>query len=162
MKRSWSVENYLRGVARGERIRVIDLRGDYQHAIPGAIPTRFYPDMFYEEVGWVQDMLGVRFESGVPVVLICATGASSQEAVDLFWRKNRNAPFNLVTLEGGMLAYEARIRSWTAGYRRQEQFMSELTDITTPANRYQFLITSLWERRKPKGWQRLWHPASWF
>ncbi|GAB0057179.1 hypothetical protein SIID45300_01502 [Candidatus Magnetaquicoccaceae bacterium FCR-1] len=162
MKRSLDVESYLRGVARGERFRVIDLRGDYQHALPGAIPTRFHADMFYEDADWVQDMLGVRFEPGVPVVLVCASGNGSQEAVDLFMRKNRRTPYTVVSLEGGILAYEARIRRWTEGYRRQEQFLAELTDITTPANRFQFLIASLWERRKPKGWQRLWHPSSWF
>ncbi|MEO5345548.1 MAG: rhodanese-like domain-containing protein [Magnetococcus sp. YQC-9] len=162
MKRSLRVESYLRAVARADRFRVIDLRGDYQHAIPGAIPSSFYPDMFYEEAGWVQDMLGVEFQVGVSVVLVCNSGASSQEAADLFWRKNRRTPYTLVSLDGGMLAYEACIRRWTEGFRRQEQFLAELTDISTPANRYQFLLTSLWERRKPKGWQRLWHPTSWF
>ncbi|NGZ04723.1 MAG: rhodanese-like domain-containing protein [Magnetococcales bacterium] len=163
MKRSISVENFLRQIAQGQqRYRIIDLRGDYQRAIPGSIPTRFHSDMFYEEAGWVQDMLGVQFQVGEPVLLVCNTGNSSLEAVDLFIRKNRRSPYTLMSLAGGIMAYEEQITRWTEGYRRQEQFLSELNTITTPSNRFQFLITSLWQRRKPKGWQRLFHPSSWF
>ncbi|MBF0339401.1 MAG: rhodanese-like domain-containing protein [Magnetococcales bacterium] len=162
MKKSLSVEAYLRDLAQGTRLRVVDLRGDYQRAIPGAIPTRHLPDIFYEEADWVQDMLGIEFQTGVPVLLVCNTGNSSLEGVQLFYRKNRRSPFTLLSLDGGMLAYEEQIRRWTEGFRRQDQFLEELTDITTPQNRFQFLVSSLWQRRKPKGWQRLWHPASWF
>ncbi|MBF0626784.1 MAG: rhodanese-like domain-containing protein [Magnetococcales bacterium] len=162
MKRSISVESFLRDVAQGQRFRIVDLRGDYQHAIPGAIPTRFHSDVFYEEAAWVQSMLGVEFQTGLPVLLVCNSGNSSLEAVELFQRKNRRTPYTLVSLNGGMMAYEERIRRWTDGFRRQDQFLTELTTISTHANRFQFLVTSLWQRRKPKGWQRLLHPSSWF
>ncbi|MBF0191202.1 MAG: rhodanese-like domain-containing protein [Magnetococcales bacterium] len=163
MKRSLTVESFLRGVAQGDRrYRVIDLRGDYQHAIPGSIPTRFHADIFYEEAGWVQDMLGIEFKAGQTILLVCNTGNSSLEAVRLFQSKNRRTDYTLVSLDGGMLAYQERIRRWTAGYRRQDQFLDEMTLITTPATRFQFLVTSLWQQRKPKGWQRLFHPSSWF
>ncbi|MBF0213811.1 MAG: rhodanese-like domain-containing protein [Magnetococcales bacterium] len=162
MKRSLSVEDFLRDVAQGKRFRIVDLRGAYQHAIPGSLPTGFHADIFFEEADWVQDMLGVRFQVGMPVLLVCDTGNTSREAVDLFLRKNRRTPFTLISLAGGMQAYQDRIQSWTDGYRRQNQFLTELTDIATSANRFQFLVASLWQRRKPKGWHRLFHPSSWF
>ncbi|MBF0272429.1 MAG: rhodanese-like domain-containing protein [Magnetococcales bacterium] len=162
MKRAITAESFLRDIAQGNRFRVVDLRGDYQHAIPSAIPTRFHADVFYEEAGWVQDMLGVEFQAGQTILLVCNSGNSSLEAVQLFQSKNRRTAYTLVSLDGGMMAYEERIRRWTAGYRRQEQFLAELTQITTPTNRFQFLVDSLWQRRKPKGWQRMFHPSCWF
>lgn len=161
VKTTLKVEKFLMQVATGESFRIIDLRGNYQTTVPGAIPTRFDPDIFYEEEGWTQQMLGVEFQEGQTVLLVCSSGTNSLEGVKLFQRKNPKSRFILLSLQDGMEAYQAYISEITRPFRNRERFMEELLDIRTPPQRFRHLVTGLLQQRQPKGWRRLFHPSSW-
>ncbi|MBF0187241.1 MAG: hypothetical protein HQL50_04875 [Magnetococcales bacterium] len=142
-----SSKSLLLDIARGARPRIIDFRGDYTVAIPGTIPVQFDPDIFFEEEMWVQDMLGVPFSPHQNVILVCEFGNSADTAQDLFREKNPRTAYRLVSLKGGMLAYREYIKALTVGYRRQDGFLRELTDLATPQHRFQKLAGGLMERR---------------
>lgn len=161
MKTTLKVKKFLEQVARGDDFRFIDLRGNYRHTLPGAIPTQFDPDIFYENEDWTQKMLGVSFLPGQTVLLVCTSGASSLEAVRLFQRKNPKSRFTLLSLDGGMEAYEQFLVKLTRDFRNRDQFMDELRDIRTPPQRFRHLISGILQHHQPKGWEKLLHPSSW-
>lgn len=133
----------LQQVGLGRQPRVIDFRGNYTVSVPTAIPVQFDPDFFYEEEGWVQDMLGVPFRPEQPVVLICEHGHSAQLAQEYFYDKNNRSRFRLLVLKGGWHAYLLELDRLTDGYKRKPQLMAELTDLATTQARFAHLAKGL-------------------
>ncbi|MBF0623140.1 MAG: rhodanese-like domain-containing protein [Magnetococcales bacterium] len=138
----------IKEVAERRIPRLIDLRGDYTVAIPGSIPVQWDVEIFYEDVQWIQDMLGAQFRSDQPIVIVCEFGRMGMEALDYFWDKNTNSPYTLRSLKGGMYDYRQSVDKLTAGFRRQQQFTQELTSLTTPPDRFHRLAKGLFENKK--------------
>ncbi len=152
-----TVQHFFDSIAQGQRFRIIDLRGDYYRTIPGAIPVQFDPDIFFEDEAWTQDMLGVVFREGQPVLLVCDVGNKSDHAVGLFREKNPRSRFQVLSLQGGMLAYQAHLEKITTGFKRQSAFIEELTDLGTSPERMQHVVRGLLTHRQPTGLAR-WLP----
>lgn len=146
-RKNISQKAFFQEVAKGRRIRIIDLRGDYRITLPGAIPSTFEEDIFYEEESWVQDMLGIPFEREVPLILVCEFGQVGWEAVDHFYRKNPKSVFEIANLNGGMVEYRTYIKRLTEKFRNKEAFCRELTDIRTPPQRFTKIARGLLENR---------------
>lgn len=138
----------LAKVAAGDDLRFIDLRGDYLRTLPGAIPTQYEADLFYEQGDWVQDMLGVTFRPGQTVVVLCEFGHSAEEAVAHFHHKNKHAPFSVVALKGGWLAYEKELAQLVSGFRQGGVFLDELTCLETSVERFRHVARGLLEHKK--------------
>ncbi|MGN7612288.1 rhodanese-like domain-containing protein [Magnetococcales bacterium HHB-1] len=136
-------KNLLKRVAQGEQPRLIDFRGDYVQAIPGTIPVQFDPDILYEEEQWVQDMLGVPFTMHQPVILICEFGHTAKDGVNYFKEKNPRSNFSVYYLKDGMYAYRNYIKHITRGFKKQSQFVQELTSMATSHKRFAFLIQGI-------------------
>ncbi|MBF0284509.1 MAG: hypothetical protein HQL51_08635 [Magnetococcales bacterium] len=162
MKARLEVKTFIQRVAGGERFRVIDFRGDYWRTIPGAIPVQFDFDIFFEEAGWTQDMLGVPFQTTLPVLLVCDSGGKSDTALTFFKEKNPMSPYTLYSLKGGWTAYVEQVRKLTEGFKQQQRFTDELTDLRTDPERFQQLLQGLLKHRKVGLTERLLHPGLWF
>ncbi|MBF0421998.1 MAG: hypothetical protein HQL73_03295 [Magnetococcales bacterium] len=148
-KRQLSQQKFLKGVAQGKNYRIIDFRGDYWQTMPGAIPVQFDYDIFFEEEGWTQDMLGVPFTVDREVVLVCDMGGKSLEAMKLFHDKNPGSQFVLNSLNGGWHDYLETIKKMTENMRKRDQFRKELTDIATSPERFRYLVEGILKKTAP-------------
>jgi hypothetical protein len=142
-RKTISAKKALKMVSRGENPRFIDLRGNYQIAIPGSIPVQFEPDIFFEDERWVQDMLGVRFNRNQTVIILCEFGHSSEAALDLFMEKNPKTPFDIRTMKKGMIAYSAAIEKLTKDFKKRDVFQRELLSLATPPARFHKIVKGL-------------------
>ncbi|MBF0160347.1 MAG: rhodanese-like domain-containing protein [Magnetococcales bacterium] len=143
--RSIAPKQMLADVARCHIPRVIDLRGDYNTAIPGSIPVQFEPDVFYESERWIQDMLGVTFRENQSIVLVCQMGHRAIEALDYFREKNPKSRFTVKVLEQGFFGYVRYVDIMTEPFKRRDVFRQELTDLATPPDRFSYLVSKLLE-----------------
>ena len=150
-KTAITVKQFFDEIAQGQRVRVIDLRGEYYRTVPGAVPVQFDPDIFFEREEWTQDMLGVTFRQGQPVLLVCDVGHKSEYALELFREKNPHSRFEMISLQGGMLAYESYVEKLTTGFKKQADFIDELTDIRTSQERFQQLVQGILTHSAPSG-----------
>lgn len=147
-RKTLTAHKLLSMVAQGANPRIIDLRGNYRVAIPGSIPVQFDPDIFFEEEEWVQDMLGVRFHPHQTIVILCEFGQSSEVALDLFMEKNPRTRFDIRTLKGGMVAYQAAVEKWTKDFKNREVFREELLSLATHPSRFHQVVKGIKANQK--------------